>query len=300
MVLKRKRNLKVDVTSIYSVFLLKDLDPDELEDYTENRDTGMEADEEKEIHLQNIIKGNEQSIPLPVIREINNRSRECYKKIEQEKRKIRWEKDCSNETIASSNLTINSIANNNTITQSPSSNFNPNPVLLKIAGDNKNILTGKSDQLINYYLRRVLIRYEKQGYETYTCFRDRIFHPTFKSRRNEILMTEKISRLSNELNTLKELLKLNKEKSIENLKLIKITKKIIKKVSVLKLNKKQKKNIKRNLKEGLIKNNRLKMNVFSIMTDREKIKNIKNYKFNSELILDIKYYEDIMRLVNKK
>ena len=81
MVLKRKRNLKIDSNTVYSVFLLKDLDPDELEDYIENRDTGMEADEEKEIHLQNIIKGSENSIPLPVISKINNISRTFYKKL---------------------------------------------------------------------------------------------------------------------------------------------------------------------------------------------------------------------------
>lgn len=394
MVLKRKRNLKIDANSIYSVFLLKDLDPDELEDYVENRDTGMEADEEKEIHLQNIIKGSGSSIPLPVIIEVNNVGRGFYKKVDLT-RKIECERDCENEYIESkedfskqgdkendlsgvnqineanmpsqvdmSFLSIvpklpedkptdekvdsdingaaafnqeyydikntrptpnnqllvtnklesanlnsctspNQLASQMTSPPAKPSQIKPDHTtlhLLKKAGENKAFLNGKNEEISNFCLRRVLLRYERSGYESYTCFRDRIFHPTFKSRRNESLMIEKISRMGVEFSTLKQLCQLYKEKCIKDLMLMKKTVEIVKKAASLKFNRKQKKSVSRMLFEGLFKNaqGRPRLNIHMLMTDREKIQNLKSFKSSSELFLDIKYYDNVMGLVKYK
>lgn len=451
MVLKRKRNLKIDSNSVYSVFLLKDLDPDELEDYIENRDTGMEADEEKEIHLQNIIKGSESSIPLPVIEEIDNISRKYYKKIELNK-EIEWKEDCKNkyiqtnedqmivefkkeksksgiidqrelntvddsklfkghsdpddiksikssseigdtlqtdlrdrkhhseefksqidENVTSSMPGLNSngemsflsIVENspNSVTQGEDlnnfiptvnkeieNNLEPNNHLidtngsdnsthnhlkpdtashnkmynfhtpkpskeqnfippnfnlssaLAIAGENKSFMSGKCEELIAFCLRRVIIRYEKAGFETYTCFRDRIFHPTFKSRRNEALMIEKINRMGVEFSTLKQLSAFYKEKAINELQIMKQTVKIVQKVANLKLNKKQKKSVSKMLFEGLSRSTHAKsrLNLHSIMNDRDKIQNLRSFKTAADLFVDIKYYDVLMNLVKYK
>lgn len=456
MVLKRKRNLKIDANTVYSVFLLKDLDPDELEDYVENRDTGMEADEEKEIHLQNIIKGSENSIPLPVIQEINNISRNYYKKIELSK-EIEWKKDCKNEYIPTEEdkvvLEAKIENNNNTlkekkllnspnnqpkqngtelqntsppkvdnattseayslvdqdtlsnriqtsqpvdvnnenmsyldIVQTPTHQLSPNdnqysylplnnkelesshnqilkkfkandhsndlnnsplssnnentdkdyshvielgksnelcitsdkdnsklqklsypsnldiPILLSNAGENKSFLMGKNDDFVTFCLRRVLLRYEKSGFETYTCFRDRIFQPTFKSRRNEALMIEKISRMGVEFSTLSQLCKFYREKTLNELAVVKSTFEIVKKAEKLKLDKKQKKIVSKMLFEGLSKgkNANKRLNLHMAMTDRDKIQNLRNFKTSSELFVDIKYYDIFMNLIRRK
>lgn len=98
MGLKRKRNLKVDNTTNYAICILKELDTEYLEDYVKVHDSGMEAEEEKESQLQKIIQDQNGSIPLPIIKYVENPIRALYNTITLKKR-IKWNKDCSNEYI---------------------------------------------------------------------------------------------------------------------------------------------------------------------------------------------------------
>ncbi|EED42427.1 hypothetical protein EBI_25902 [Enterocytozoon bieneusi H348] len=78
MTFKRKRNIKLDVLATYNVLLLETFSKDELEDYEEAKATGMEEDEEKEVHLREVMEDNKKSIPLPVITQIENECKKYY------------------------------------------------------------------------------------------------------------------------------------------------------------------------------------------------------------------------------
>lgn len=371
MVLKRKRNLKIDTSISYAVFLVRDLDINETEDYIENRDTGMEADEEKEVHLQNIMKGTGDNIPIPVICEIENESRKHYKKRELKKRII-WEKDCTNEYIETEqdieieNKLKESIEDSKQLFvkedlkqpqtepkqsfipiesffNKSSENMTSHPVrisesLIKIVehesteniphseypkyqlnsykyerkkstfqdlirkiGNDKNLIVNKNEDLINYCLRRTLIRYEKNGYEAYTCFRDRIFNPTFKSRRNETLMYEKINRMGTEFNTMRKMCQLQIEKCQKEYQMYEKTFEIIDYLNKIEMNEKKKKQMIKMMFRGQEEDRivQTKPKIFDLMVDRQKIVNLRNMKSSTELFLEIKYYNEVMSLVNK-
>lgn len=347
MVIKRKRNLKIDVTTNYSVFLLRDLIQEELEDYVENRDTGMEAEEEKEIHLQNVIKGTGKEIPLPVIVEVENPSRAFYDK-KKFKEKIFWEKDCGNEYVEtkddleaekemllkikeepkkeipqakeSSFFSIDTLSlfssvfekkeeNQNRVLESSQSaetkdhSADKSPIcfkeIIKRIGNEKNTAIAKNEDISNFCLRKTLLRYEKPGYETYICFRDRIFNPTFKSRRNEVLMFEKINRMGTEFNTIKVLCQLYREKCEKEYEMYKRTSKIIKKILESNMSRK-----KRSLLVKLMFTSvdrtvaaRNRANIEDLMVDRQKIITMRSMKSSNELFLDIKYYNEIMNMI---
>lgn len=97
MVPKRKRNVKIDTTVKYQVVNIEELDPNHLEEFTlPPLDTGMEAEEEKEIHLKKIIDSGSGSIPIPIILKIENPAKEFYEKKNLETRYINWSKDVKN------------------------------------------------------------------------------------------------------------------------------------------------------------------------------------------------------------
>lgn len=373
MVLKRKRNLKIDSSAVYSVFLLRDLNIDEIEDYVEARDTGMEADEEKEVHLQKIIKGENKDIPLPVIEILPIESRAKYKK-KTLKRHIEWDKDCRNiyiedkdDKIEENTLLksgkgfgkikepLDSLENQDVnkkeasipgidkkvieevkaenkvkmpeseneiiinakdrhtgeiedITSHKSSVNEKSSIsskinftnLIKEVGDDKTMTFGKNDQLLSFCMKRSIIRYEKHGYESYVCFRNRVFHPTFKSRRNEVLMMEKLERLGIELATLKNMCSMLKEKYKLEAELVKKTTKSLKVIKKIKLKKTRRRILRKLLVDGPVKviNSAPPVNLQSLMMNRDKIMLMKKAKGSTDLYLDIKYYNEIMNLIS--
>lgn len=368
MVLKRKRNLKIDVTATYSVYLLRDLDYDEIEDYVENRDTGMEAEEEKEVPLQNVIRGMTCGIPIPIIVETENLSRSFFSE-KHLKKKIVWERDCSNEYIedkspeeaeiwaklgvvvgkcgSQGNLNIESNSFipiesvgifNSRISEAGLAGLQPpriqdsfirvteregsnspiqsrHPVsnsmyrmdikrpelkdVIKRIGNDKNAYPIKDDTVLAFCLRKTLLRYERDGFEAYTCFRDRIFNPTFKSRRNEALMFEKINRMGMEFNTLKKMCELYKEKCMLENRMQQQMIQVFRRVWKSKISKSKKKALVKMMYRFPEKGPgaAMKVNVYDIMTDRQKMVNVRNMKSTHELYLDIKYYNEVMSLI---
>lgn len=98
MVPKRKRNVKVDATEELLVVDLSSLDPNDLEEFAlPPIDTGMEAEEEKELHLKKIIDSGTGNIPIPVIKKIKNPAKTLYKKIPTSTSYVNWKKDVVNQ-----------------------------------------------------------------------------------------------------------------------------------------------------------------------------------------------------------
>jgi len=365
MMLKRKRNLKIEVTAIYSVFLLRDLGQDEIEDYVENRDTGMEAEEEKELPLQNVIKGTVSNIPIPVIVERENPCRSFFGPKEL-KRRIFWEKDCPNEyvedrseeeakvwsrlvdsmgktgtlsTESSSFIPIESVGIfNSRISDTVPVGLQPPRVLdphikvtereggsvplqtrhtmptglykmdirrpelkdvIKRIGNDRNAFPIKDEYTAEFCLRRTLVRYEREGFEAYTCFRDRIFTPTFKSRRNEALMFEKINRMGMEFSTLRRMCEMYKERCMLENRMYSQTMRILKRLNGARISKRKKRMLVKMMYRFPEKGpaSEMRVNVYDIMTDRQKMVNIRNMKSTNELYLDIKYYNEVMCLI---
>lgn len=299
MVSKRKRNLKVDNNQLYTVLNIQDINIKEVEDYNETRDTGMEADEEKEIHLQNIIKGDDKNIPLPVIKQIKNESRSEFSPNVNEiiDSRINNVKDSQNKYIESEEdkAQFSSLIKDD---------IGIPEMIFKIC-DDKNAVTDLNDNLVNFCIRRGIVRYDRAGFEAYACFRNRIFHPTFKSRRNEALMTEKIERLGLELSTLKSMCKLLNNRLDQEYESLKITKQLVKCINSMKSGTKsamrKRKTLYKRMVAGPYASTAVStpFNVDTIMTNRDTIRSMKNRKIASESFLDLKYYNEVMRLINK-
>lgn len=294
MVLKRKRNLRIENTAVYSVLHLKDLNLEEIENYIETRDTGMEAEEEKEIHLQNIIKGTNKDIPLPIINQIDNTSRRCFKILGKVKKnridKSKIFNDCPNIYIESQEEK-----------EYLQKEVEDGSRAIYNIGDDKTFSYDKSQSLVEFCLKRAIVRYEVPGYEAYTCFRNRIFHPNFKSRRNEALINEKLERMATEFSTLKLMCQILKDKSFLELKAINLMEEAIKSTNNIKeQSRKRRKRLSKLLVDGFnVEKLNPQPNISSLMTNREKMQSFKNTKISSELYLDLKYYNEIMRFIEQ-
>ncbi|ORD94176.1 hypothetical protein ECANGB1_1062 [Enterospora canceri] len=223
MTFKRKRNVKLDVLKAYNVFELNTFNEDEIEDYEENKATGMEEDEEKEVHLQQVMKGIGSEIPLPVIKEIRNTGRNKYKQQEiknfindqrdvenrfildkaeqKELKSILNEKDPLAEEKESFLVNTKDIElikehNINQMTEKQCLDFKE---AIKVLGsDIKHLNCIKNNKFIAFVLKKSLIHYEKHGFEAYTCFKPRIVEPKIKSRKNESNTTEKLVQMHKE------------------------------------------------------------------------------------------------------
>lgn len=406
MALKRKRNLKVDVTAKYSVCLLKSLDGSDLEDYVETHDTGMEADEEKEIQLQSIMKGSGASIPLPIIAQVSNPARSLFSPTKF-KCRIKWHKDVPNEYIGdaeearalaqklmhtgadqaenkhednevrpapqnvpgANDVSFNRAAGLFEGTQVEkingenfkgdserelgftgcidkqeelSSNAGSNePGILHSVGDAENggkraktscsapniaenglieinkiseqfkqgfetfgntlaAINMRDGRLINYILNRTLLRYEKPGFEAYTCFRRRVFHPSFKSRRNELIMLEKLERMGAEFYALKDMCSAMQQKTEQEIRHLKLTSALVREYHIADLTKRLRRVYKRKILEVAenLPANKVPFNVHSIMQNRDKIAAVRKVQVNGELPLDVGCYRTIMNLLH--
>lgn len=398
---KRKRNIKVDSETGYTVLFLRDLGAEQLEDYVEVHDSGMEAEEEKEIQLQKIIQEENGSIPLPVIRRVDNPIRESYGK-KSLPRRIRWTRDCGNEYIEDVSVVEQLIGRVNSQeggdgrderTGSAAAGDKPGaldsenerddliiyksiidrdilnvrdgldgidlagPVQDRLLGDTagsaaagavsppdgcdesadmrilepiprsimvpsgdrlwiflnglsvfrrafavfgelKNAISNKSRILVDFVLNRVLLRYENSGFEAYACFRRRIFHPTFKSRRNEALIAEKLERMSDEFNSLGAMCDLLSTKCALETDYLNKTEKILRIVHSASLTKRQRKSYRKKLLEITEDDPKaaVAFNAHSAMLNRNKIAYLKNLKMDSDALFDAFFLNDFFSL----
>ncbi|OQS54256.1 hypothetical protein EHP00_925 [Ecytonucleospora hepatopenaei] len=227
MSFKRKRNIKFDPLNTYNVFFLDTFDTEEIEDYVETKATGMEEDEEKEIQLQNVIRGKDKEIPLPVFSKIERKCKYMHQVL---KNFINIQKDVENKYILSKedkkelnqikkykeqvNLGSFKIKTNGGLVliyecdaqktlecvppEQLTNAYDFETAVKTFGEDVKYCNSVKNNQFVDFVLRKTLIRYEKKGFEAYTCFKPRIIMPKMKSRKNEQQTIEKLQRMYNE------------------------------------------------------------------------------------------------------
>lgn len=217
MVYKRKRNVRIDNSLKYPVRRLDSLDGLALEEYVPPAlDTGMEADEEKELHLRKIIERGAGDIPIPVITEVLNPARELYGRYTYRNRYVRWVEDAGNEYLLDAE--DRKFCRDSGIGEEEFSRS------MSMISNEHSLEKGTEKKLVDVVIPKMLIRDERFNFPSYVCFRRRVIKPSRRSRRSEELSREKIERMWTEfylLDTLCELsLQRNRlEQSLEEVEL---------------------------------------------------------------------------------
>lgn len=246
MTFKRKRNIKLDVLATYNVLLLETFSKDELEDYEEAKATGMEEDEEKEVHLREVMEDNKKSIPLPVITQIENECKKYYKP-SKVKNFVNYQSDVPNHFVLSIDETreLNDICRrenemdneaicpksglftlvkeysvSKSINSETGEKLDFYQAVACFGDDSKYYSAVKNKEFVDFVFKRTLIRFEKLGFEAYCCFKPRILQPKIKSRKNEQNTIEKLHRMYTEFKAISDNCKLMETKITKELELI--------------------------------------------------------------------------------
>ncbi|ADM11716.1 uncharacterized protein Eint_061090 [Encephalitozoon intestinalis ATCC 50506] len=200
MVYKRKRNVKIDNGLPYAIYKPGSFDVSSLEEYVPpSLDTGMEADEEKELHLKKIMEGEKGNIPIPVITKVDNPAREIYGKYVPKRKYVEWIGDAENEYLMNNE--------DRRICKESGVDEKQFYGILSTISNKQDLLEGK-EKFSRMVASRILIRNEKFNPLAYVCFRKRIIKPSRRSRRSEELSKEKVERMWKELHLLEALCKL--------------------------------------------------------------------------------------------
>ncbi|KAH9411215.1 hypothetical protein HK407_07g12080 [Ordospora pajunii] len=200
MVYKRKRNVKIDNNKSYAICKPGSTDELLLEEYVPpTLDTGMEADEEKEVHLKSIIEEGKGDIPIPVIVDVDNLARREYGKYFASKRYVEWLGDASNEYIVNSD-------DERSCREMEISKEKLQKLLLTISRDQ--CLSNENKKYVEMVASRILVRSDKLDSPAYICFRRRVVKPNRRSRKCEELAKEKVERMWTEFYLLEKLCKL--------------------------------------------------------------------------------------------
>lgn len=267
MIPKRKKNLKIDTSEHIEVIDETEINYNYVEDFTlPPIDTGMEAEEEKEVHLKQIIEQKSGVIPVPEIVEIEN-FRSKYKindkfyKYTKDIKNEYYFTDIDNNLMKDLNITKNEYKT----------------IISNIQQDNDNVhrTVNVHNDLFEKINHKFLIRDDKFLNKSYVCFRRRIIKPNRKNRRNEIQTKEKIGKLICELKIVEQMN--NYSKIINNLDMEIVDLNI--KISIL---------INKLLKSGY---------------DKKKIKNVVNNKnviLQSDILNNILYNREGIRILKKK
>lgn len=213
---KRKKNLKIDSTEKIEILDIKDLDVTLLEEFTlPPIDSGMEAEEEKEEHLKQVIEHKSGDIPIPNIKEVDGYVK---KSIIIDKKYYKYQKDTDTpyifNEIDDQFKKVKSISDDeyNNILDCIKKDIDGNQRIVK---ENTFYHSKLYREILDNIKYKLLIRDECLECPSYVCFRRRILKPSRKNRRSEIQTSEKITRLFNELIVLIQMTELKKE----NLKL---------------------------------------------------------------------------------
>ncbi|TBU13730.1 hypothetical protein CWI38_0350p0040 [Hamiltosporidium tvaerminnensis] len=178
--MKRIRNKKFETSAAYYVYDEKEIDINYIQDYIPpSISTGMEAEEEKEIHLKEIISGKKEKIPIPLIEYTENKEEENLFK--RGKEYIKYTEDVPNEYILDDEdiefCKINNI---------------PDTELIK------RYSSGSEDFIINYLQPAMLKFNDDSSFNPYVCFRKQIIKTGRRTRRSEISCIDKMKRLHSE------------------------------------------------------------------------------------------------------
>lgn len=203
---KRKRNVKISNDVNHKVIKQEELNIAQLDDYVPpSLDTGMEAEEEKEIHLKNIIEVGKGDIPLPVIITVDNPARQIYGSFKQKKKYMFFNEDAKNKYILDEE--DKKLCGNSNISED---------IFIKTIEDVANGVQAESkleENISDVVLPKIIVREEGFKYPSYVCFRKRVIKPNRRSRRSEENAKEKLEKLWSELYLLNELCELKLEKT---------------------------------------------------------------------------------------
>lgn len=267
MIPKRKKNLKIDTSEHIEVLDETDINYNFVEDFTlPPIDTGMEAEEEKEVHLKQIIEQKSGIIPVPEIVEIKYDRPKC--KIE--KNYYKYSKDIKNKYYLSDLDEI--LMNELKIKKDNYMNFIED---IQKTNDDVHRTNNVFSDLFEKVSHKFLIRDDKFLNKSYVCFRRRIIKPSRKNRRNEIQTKEKIGKLLCELKVVEKMNKFNKIVNDLDMDLLDV-----------------------NIKISMLINKLLKSGY-----DKKKIKNVVSNKSEirqSDILNNILYNREGIRILKKK
>jgi hypothetical protein len=216
MAYKRKRNVRIENDAGYRVLRLEELDESQAEDYVPpSIDTGMEADEEKEVHLRKIIEAGTGDIPIPVIAEVDNPARALYTQFKPRSRYINWMEDARNEYLLDNEDA--KLCEELGLSRAQFLSY------IEALAANTESGDGVESRIRSCTLPKMLARDEKCVYASYVCFRKRVLKPNRRTRKCEENSKEKLDRIWAELNILNRLcelsmLRLKAERDLEEVK----------------------------------------------------------------------------------
>ena len=285
---KRKKNVKIDSTEKFEVIDTEDLDPLYLDEFTlPPIDSGMEAEEEKEVHLKKIIEQKTGEIPVPVIFETENL---FVKKYIHPETYVKYHKDVNIEYCKSEedkNLMLSYNINEeeyNLIIQHIKKEIDGSK---RVSSEDNILYENEVYKTVYDAIKyKFLLREDLNESSSYVCFRKRIIKPSRKNRRSETQAKEKISRLYTEFNLIQTMCDLSKKKHEIDNEILKNDLEIINKVNEITSKYENTKNKIRNVlncKERTKKNFVLQGDIFhNILYNRDNIKALKR-KLNSKL-----------------
>ncbi|KAF7682568.1 Enhancer of polycomb-like protein 1 [Astathelohania contejeani] len=209
MIAKRIRNKKLENEIKYKIYRNTEINKDLTAAYTANNiSSGMEQEEEKELHLKEVIAGKQDAIPLPQIDMVDNIVE--YTPYKRCKEMIRYDEDVPNKYIMTADDLKYCKSVDCTVDE-----FNDAVLLLQSGNYEGMILSEKMENLKDYILKRIIKNKGDEKFDAYVCFRKRTIKQARKSRKSEGLYLEKLKRMQLEvylINKMMELKKLQCEK----------------------------------------------------------------------------------------
>ncbi|ELA47141.1 hypothetical protein VCUG_01414 [Vavraia culicis subsp. floridensis] len=214
---KRIRNKKLETNRQHMVYYADELDQSLLLDYVHtNLKTGVEQDEEKEIHLKKLLESGKGNIVIPNITVSTDKIRE-YGEYRPPEKYIKYESDVSNEYVLQEE--DRRFLEHEKIEMADFQN-----VIRAIGTKEYEKLENSEvkERITNYYSKRTVKVIGNDDYDAYLCFRKRTNVPGRKTRRSEASTLEKLKRAYLEFSYIDKLLSLKNEQQKLNEEILSI------------------------------------------------------------------------------
>lgn len=199
MIIKRKRNAKLENDVAYQVLNEYEIEMSYLEEYKPPTiTTGMEIEEEKEHHLKSIIVQGTGKIPIPVVKKSKKLDLKEWKRPASN---IHWTEDCENKILIDQDdkkfIKYHNLTEKDFFELLEVKDF-------KSYQEKNDIIL--MDSVIDYIEKRKVKVLDTESMEDfYICFRKRIIKPPKKSRRTEENVLNRLRRMWIEFNSLNNL-----------------------------------------------------------------------------------------------
>lgn len=298
---KRIRNKKLETNKRNLVYYRDELDPSLLIDYIHtNFKTGVEQEEEKEIHLKKMLESGFGHIAVPKIT-IDDDEIKTFSEYKPSKKYIKYEKDVRNEYMLKES-DYKFLREENIDVEE----FKQIVSLIGKKEYDKIENSPTKDKIINYYSKKMVKVIGNDDYDAYLCFRNRTCVPGRKTRRSEATILEKLKRMYTEFSYIDKLLQMKEEQQKINDELLSTGYEISGIIDVLKsscgLSKRRK------IYRKLYKAKKVKKHVpfyktcgsfKELLTDRRKIYELKKTLANQKKVLNERDVENEIRVLSR-